>query len=119
MTKQENIQRLDDIANLKGNWNGYGAKAFPADLISKCKNIAAGLDLEMDVYQTGRQSIQFQYDENGNYLEFEVFQDHTIAMYVPKRDYSKAETCRITNDNLEILNDIIHKYFHDNRDERE
>ena len=24
MTKQENIQRLDDISRLKENWNGYG-----------------------------------------------------------------------------------------------
>ena len=111
MTKQENIQRLDDIANLKGNWNGYGAKAFPPGLISKCKSIVSGLDLEMDVYQTGRRSIQFQYDKNGNYLEFEVFQDHTIAMYVPARDYSKAESYCITDDNLEMLNATIHKYF--------
>lgn len=111
MAKQENVQRLDDISRLKENWNGYGAKSFPADLILKCKNIAAGLNIEMDVYQTGRQSIQFQYDKDGDYLEFEVFQDYTIAMYVPKRDYSRAETCRITDDNLETLNATIHNHF--------
>lgn len=111
MTKQENIQCLDDISRLKENWNGYGAKAFPADLILKCKNIAAGLDIEMDVYQTGRQSIQFQYDKDGDYLEFEVFQDHTIAMHVPKRDYSRAEARCITDDNFETLNATIHNHF--------
>ena len=76
MTKQENSQRLDDISKLKENWNGYGAKAFPPELISKCKSIVSGLYLEMDVYQTGRRSIQFQYDKNGDYLEFEVFQSN-------------------------------------------
>lgn len=111
MTKQENIQRLDDISRLKENWNGYGAKAFPADLILKCKNIASGLDMEMDIYQTGRQSIQFQYDKNGDYLEFEVFLNRTIAMYVPKRDYSRAEVRCITDDNLETLNATIHNHF--------
>ena len=111
MTKQENIQRLDEISKLKDNCNGYDAKTFPSDLISKCKTIASGHDIEMVVYPTGRQSIQFQYDNNGDYLEFEVFQDHTIAMYVPKRDYSRAETCRITDDNLEMLNTTIHKHL--------
>lgn len=111
MTKQENIQRLDDISRLKENWNGYGAKAFPVDLILKCKNIASGLDMEMDIYQTGRQSIQFQYDKNGDYLEFEVFLNRTIAMYVPKRDYSKAEIYNISEDNMKALNDFIQKHF--------
>lgn len=72
----------------------------------------------MDVYQTGRQSIQFQYDKDGDYLEFEVFVDHTVSMYVPKRDHSKAETHTITDDRVKVLNGFIQKHFQDDRKAR-
>lgn len=79
MTKL-NVQKLEDIGKLPDNWNGYGARKFAPSLINKCREIAKNLPIEMTVYPTGRQSIQFQYDKNENYLELEVYEDHTFCL---------------------------------------
>ena len=103
------MQRLEDIGRLPDNWNGYGARKFASSLINKCREIAKGLPVGMTVYPTGRQSIQFQYDENGDYLELEVYEDHTFFLCMLKRDYGRAKTIRITNDTAEEIRKYILK----------
>ena len=108
MTKL-NMQRLEDIGKLSDNWNGYGARRFAPELVQKCRKIAKSLPVEMIVYPTGRQSIQFQYDKSGDYLELEVYEDHTFCLCMLKRDYGRAKTIRITNDTAEEIRKYIQK----------
>lgn len=108
MTMQ-NIQRLEDIGKLSDNWNGYGARRFSPELVQKCQKIAESLPVEMTIYPTGRQSIQFQYDKNGDYLELEVYEDHTFCLYMLKKDYRQAKTIWITNDTAEEIRKYIQK----------
>ncbi len=87
----ENMKRLDDILALPEDWNGYHAKPFSKDLVDKCKNVVETLTYQPDVYPTGRQSIQLQYQlEDESYLEFEIFKDKTVCLYVPQGIYEKA-----------------------------
>lgn len=106
MTKL-NVQKLEDIGKLPDNWNGYGARKFAPSLINKCREIAKNLPIEMTVYPTGRQSIQFQYDKNENYLELEVYEDHTFCLCMLKRNYGQAKTIRLTNDKAEEIRKYI------------
>lgn len=108
MTMQK-MQRLEDTGRLPDNWNGYGARKFSPSLINKCQEIAKSLPAEMTIYPTGRQSIQFQYDKNENYLELEVYEDHTFRLCMLKRDYGQAKTIRITNDAAEEIRKYIQK----------
>ena len=108
MTKL-NVQKLEDIGKLPDNWNGYGARKFSPSLINKCQEIAKSLPVEMTIYPTGRQSIQFQHDKNGDYLELEVYEDHTFCLCMLKKDYGQAKTIRITNDAAEEIRKYIQK----------
>lgn len=65
------------------------------------------LPIEMTVYPTGRQSIQFQYDKNENYLELEVYEDHTFCLCMLKRDYGQVKTIRLTNDKTEEIRSTL------------
>lgn len=108
MTKL-NVQKLEDIGKLPDNWNGYGARKFTPSLINKCQEIAKSLPVETTIYPTGRQSIQFQYDKNGDYLELEVYEDHTFCLCMLKRDYGQVKTIRLTNDKAEEIRKYIQK----------
>lgn len=114
MTKL-NVQRLEDIEKLPDNWNGYGARKFASSLINKCREIAKSLPVAMTVYPTGRQSIQFQYDKNGNYLELEVYEDHTFCLCMLKRDYGQVKTIRLTNDKAEEIRKYIQQQLKERR----
>lgn len=36
---KESLIKLEEIKNLKKNWNGYGANEFSLELINKCEEI--------------------------------------------------------------------------------
>lgn len=67
---------LDEIAKLDNNWNKNGASPFSARLIEKCRGIVRQLAAEPFICPTACGSIQFEYEkENGEYLEFEIYED--------------------------------------------
>ncbi len=71
---------LDEIADLKYDWNENGAEPFPSDLVCKCREILCGLSNEPFISPTAHGSIQFEYEKDfGDYLEFEIFQDKIKA----------------------------------------
>ena len=75
-----NLTLLEAFKHLNENWNGYGAKKFDAAFIENVKQIVLNLDFPPKIYPTGRNSIQLEYEKkNGNYLEFEIYQDGKIS----------------------------------------
>lgn len=72
--------QLNAIAKLEDNWNNNGAKPFSTKLINKCRKILMQLVREPFISPTTCGSIQFEYEkENGNYLEFEIYEDRIEA----------------------------------------
>lgn len=70
------MEKLKSFGELKENWNLYNAKPFIKKLNWKCENfiISSELKYQPDIFPTGRDSIQFEYEEeDGSYLEIEVF----------------------------------------------
>ncbi|MCC8104949.1 MAG: hypothetical protein LIO99_02875 [Clostridiales bacterium] len=118
--KEDNIRRLKEIGHLSDDWNGYGAGAFSSALIDKCNTIINGLDIQPDVYPTGRQSIQMQYElEDRSYLEFEIFEDKTLCLKVHRRIYSNATTMQITENESERVRGIVEDFFGHGTGERD
>jgi hypothetical protein len=92
----ENIRILESFKILKDNWDGYNAPAIDFYLIEKCKEIvnSFALHIQPDIFPTGRNSIQFEYEsDDGKYLEIEIFLDK-MSLY-----YTDNET-EIDNDNI-------------------
>ena len=104
--------RLDQISKLSDDWNGFGAKPFSKDLIERCKTIIQDLSFLPDIYPTGRQSIQFQYElQDKSYLEFEVFETKISYLRVPQRKYADAVTGEIHVTDIEKIKEIVRSFY--------
>lgn len=82
--RQYNIEKLLSFEQLQDNWNGYGAKSFSRQLIQKCLLIIKNdkLIYQPDIFPTGRQSVQFEYENDESYLEFEIFESSIGCLYM-------------------------------------
>lgn len=108
----KSIKRLRDIENLPFDWNGYGAECFSSVLIDKCERIIKNLSIQPLIYPTGRDSIQFQYELNDrSYLEFEIFEDRTMCLQVPKRIYSAAIELELKDSEDNQIKEIVDKFY--------
>lgn len=110
--KVKNILRLQDISELRDDWNGYGAKSFDKNLIDSVENIIENVHVQPEIYPTERNSIQLEYElEDKSYLEFEVFKNKILCMRIPRRNYSKAEYEVISPIDIKRINEIIDNFY--------
>lgn len=77
----ENIKRINEIARLTDNWNENGAPSFPAFQIEMMKHIVNRLNRQPFITPTANGSIQFEYENKDDYLEFELFSDGRIKVF--------------------------------------
>lgn len=54
---KKSIIKLEEIKNLKKDWNGYGANEFSLELINKCEEIVKNLYIQPEIFPTGNNSI--------------------------------------------------------------
>lgn len=80
-----NFNTLETIRSLKEGWfdNQLGTeKAFSDELINRVLNIVSALKNQPEIFPTGRNSIQIEFENiKGDYLEFEFFEDGRISKY--------------------------------------
>lgn len=89
--KLYNKNKVREFLNLEEDWNGNQAAAFSEDLINKALKIIGVIHDQPDVFPTARQSIQMEYEkENGDYLEFEIFDDR-IDMLLMNENQDEIE----------------------------
>lgn len=100
---------LDIIATLEDNWNDNGAKAFSKELIERCRVIVEQLPKQPFIAPTACGSIQMEYTKyNGEYLEFNVFEDKIEVFIVDDVDAEREfelkgesqinEMCKLINE---------------------
>ena len=78
ISKQDCFDKLEEISELKENWNGYGAKSIDKDLINECWYIVNQLFVCPEIFPTADNSIQLEYDSDEAYIEIEIFSDKYI-----------------------------------------
>lgn len=71
---------------MQDNWNGYGAKQFSKNLITRLSKIISILDTQPEIFPTGAQSIQLEYENDNAYLEFEIYESGEIKAYLEAND---------------------------------
>lgn len=110
--KQKNLDRLNQIKELKDDWNGYGAQSIDNIVIKSVENIIENVHVQPEIYPTGRNSIQLEYElEDRSYLEFEVFKDKILCMRIPQRNYNKPEYEVIQPVDIKRINQIIYNFY--------
>ena len=79
---RKNLIKLDEIKNLKRNWNGNKARPITRNVINKTKSLIINLDRQPQLFPTANDSIQIEYDGDANsYLELQVTKRKLISYY--------------------------------------
>lgn len=108
--------RLNEIAGLKDNWNGYGAKAFSKELVEYCRGIVNELAAESFIARlfialTACDSIQFEYEkDNGDYLEFNIIEDH-IEIYSDTEKGGEIENVWDGDDGVSWIKEAVGRFY--------
>lgn len=104
-------KQLKTIQNLPDNWNNNGAEAFSVVLIGKCLRILNRLTYLPFMAPTADNSIQFEWEkDNGDYLEFNIFEEYSEMFWVDKNKNRKEKTIK-SNDEQFII-DIVSLFFY-------
>ena len=80
-----NFNKLKTIRELKEGWfngNPGNENAFSDNLVNRVANILSKLKNQPEVFPTGVNTIQIEFEKsNGEYLEFEFFEDGKISKF--------------------------------------
>lgn len=107
-----NLSRLNDIAELGEDWNGYGAAPISHFVIDEATRVIFSLNEQPDaIFPTGRKSVQFEYHLPNSYLEFEIFDERIVAMQVIATDYDNARFWEFSHEDIwrakKIVDDFV------------
>ena len=104
---EENLETLSGFKQLPHDWNGNGAMSFEIALLEKAAQILKSLAYQPQIFPTARQSVQFEYHKkNGDYLEFEIFDDKVIAYSKQKETENEREL-----NSLEDINGLVEIFY--------
>lgn len=80
-----NFNKLKTIRELKEGWfngNPGNENAFSDNLVNRVATILSKLKNQPEVFPTGVNTIQIEFEKsNGEYLEFEFFEDGKISKF--------------------------------------
>ncbi|MBR3279121.1 MAG: hypothetical protein IKG01_09545 [Lachnospiraceae bacterium] len=94
----DNLNKLEEIGNLKDNWNGNGAAAIPPSLIKKARALIKNLTVQPEIFPTALQTIQLEFDNpRHDHMEIELALSENAEVFVaPYDDTEYFETIRST-----------------------
>lgn len=85
-TLESNLAKLDEIANFKENWNGYGAKPHNLDLIESVRDVLQRIEkagLPQPFLAPAPEMLQIEWGFGDEpYLELEFRGDHEFLAHV-------------------------------------
>ena len=107
---QEAKRKLKQIASLGDNWNGNGAEAFSKGHIRLLDSIIDGLKYTPEVFPTGCNTIQLEYDKvNGDHLEIEVPENGKAEFYYVDSD--GIDKSGVIDIDVSEINGLIRSFY--------
>ena len=101
---------MESFKDLEYGWNGDSAKPIPDSVIKASQEILVSISSKLpEIYPTGRESIQFEYDKNGKSLEIEIFEDRFEIALFDQADLLSEDAFRL--DEKSIINEYIAKFI--------
>ena len=97
-----NFNKLKTIRGLKKGWfngNTVNENAFSDKLVNRVATILSKLKNQPEVFPTGVNTIQIEFEKsNGEYLEFEFFEDGKISKFY--LNSIKSYLCNVSEKNI-------------------
>lgn len=104
-----NLHKLERIATLGDNWNGYGAEPLSAKLILQVRNLLYELYIQPEIFPTAAGTIQLEYEkDNGDYLEFQLNGTGQCECF---RIINGVEEFFSVHEIPEAINDIVGDFY--------
>lgn len=104
MKSMDNLKKLNRIAGLKDDWNLHGASSFSESLLKLCRNMLLKLKRQPDIFPTANNSIQFEFENNDDYLEIEIFDDLSHIEYYMKKGGKEIKKSTVVQDVIKVVN---------------
>ncbi len=102
--------KLGQIKRLGKNWNGYGAGAFDDVLINTVYKLIPTLIRQPEIFPTGRNTIQLEYDgANESYLEIEIVNEGVANVLLIDRNGEEKEYTDVPNENN--INKLVKDFY--------
>ncbi|MBR2768292.1 MAG: hypothetical protein IKD68_05110 [Solobacterium sp.] len=106
----DNLNKLSRFGKYEKDWNGYGAEPFSASLIMSVKKLLMSMNVQPQIFPAADHSIQLEYDgEEGEYLEFQVFENGTVHYYSIDKNGNEKEKEMICS--AEEMNHLIEDFY--------
>lgn len=87
---------IDSFGKLPDNWNFNGAEHISINVLTLAKDLVSKLNHKPDIFPTGRNSVQFEYENDEFYFEVEVFDNSIITLFNDYR-YDTSENKLFTS----------------------
>ncbi len=87
--RAEILTQLEDIAQLRDNWDSYGGNSISANCIENTKKIILGLDdtvVSPDIYPNPNGTITLDWETNGQTLSIEIGGTHFSSYWEKSSD---------------------------------
>lgn len=92
----ENFHKLYSYLDFSDGWNGYNGKKFSKKTIVRTLSILKRLQLQPQMFPTGRGSVQLEYHfDDDNLVEMEVSSNEIIAYWVIRGDEREEEISNV------------------------
>lgn len=101
-----NLEKLNKIASLEDGWDLYKATSFSNSLIEFCRNLLFKLNRQPNIFPTANGSIQFEFENNDDYLEIEVIDDLSCIEYYMKKGGKEIEKSVLTQGLIKIVDEF-------------
>lgn len=118
MMKVENISKIRKMTLFNEDWNGTGGRAFSSNALALFESIIEMVDKQPQIAPTGRNSLLMQYElDDKSLLAFEVSENRTEKVWVPKGNYAMAQIEIFTENLGQQIKESV-KLFWDSENER-
>lgn len=103
---KENRKKIEGFKKLGYNWNNANANKFNFEFIDMISSKLSSIQIQPKIFPTGRDSLQFEYEkENGDYLEFEIFENHINFLLIKNNEEREDETSFVN------INNIVNEFY--------
>lgn len=76
VAKNRLMDKINSYRNLKDNWSGTQCKPFKEEVINNALTILNVIKMAPSIFPTPRQSIQFEWNYDGFYIELEIYDSY-------------------------------------------
>lgn len=112
LMKIENLNKIEKMALFEYDWNGTGGSAFSNNAIALFKSLIEILDKQPQIAPTGRNSLLLQYElDDKSLLAFEVRENYTEKVYIPKGNYSMAQVSSFTENIEQQIKESVKRFY--------